>query len=92
MGRFGHMGFDSFWGGGGFMIFFWFIILAAVIYFIVQRSNENNNYSQRDSHFRYNEQQLSSHRDDAEEIARQRYARGEISREEFEEIIRNLTR
>lgn len=89
MGRFGHMGFNSFWGGGGFMMFFWIIILAAVIYFIVQKSNENKNYSQRNNN--YNEQQLSrNHRDSAEETARQRYAKGEISKEEFDEIISNL--
>lgn len=91
MGRFGHMGFNSFWGGGGFMMIFWFIILAAVIYFIVQKSNENKNYSQRNTNPQYNEKNLSSnHRDSAEETARQRYAKGEISKEEFEEIIKNL--
>ena len=91
MGRFGHMGFNSFWGGGGFMMIFWFILMAAVIYFIVQKSNENKNYSQRNDNSRYNDQQLSSnHRDGAEETARQRYAQGEISREEFKEIINNL--
>jgi putative membrane protein len=96
MGRFGHMGFNSFWEGGGFMMIFWVIILAAVIYFIVQKSNENKNYVQRDNRANYtepHEQQLShNHRDGAEETARQRYAKGEISKEEFDEIIRNLRR
>ncbi len=93
MGRFGHMGFNSFFGGGGFMMIFWIIILAAVIYFIVQKSNENKNYSQHDNRSNYNEQQLKSNfRDSAEETARQRYAKGEISKEEFDEIIRNLRR
>jgi len=91
MGRFSHMGFNSFWGGGGFMMIFWVIILAAVIYFIVQRSNENNYKSQDYNRNHYNDQQISDHyRDSAEETARQRYAKGEISKEEFEEIIRNL--
>ena len=91
MGRFGHMGFNSFWEGGGFMMIFWVIILAAVIYFIVQKSNENKNYSQRDNRSHYNDQQLSSkYKDSAEETARQRYAEGELSKEEFEEIIQNL--
>ncbi len=93
MGRFGHMGFNSFFGGGGFMMIVWIIILAAVIYFIVQKSNENKNYSQRKNNYHYNEQQLrSNQRDTAEETARQRYAKGEISKEEFEEIISNLKR
>ena len=93
LGRFGHMGFQSFRGGGGFMMFFWFILLAAVIYFIVQKSNENKNYSQQANLSKYNERQLiSNQRDSAEETARQRYARGEISKEEFEEIINNLQR
>jgi putative membrane protein len=92
MERFGHMGFNSFWGGGGFMMFFWVIILAAVIYFIIQKSNENKNYNQRNNNH-YNNQQLSSnYRDSAEETARLRYAKGEISKEEFDEIIRNLRR
>lgn len=90
MGRFGHMGFNSFWGGGGFMMIFWFVILAAVIYFIVQKSNENKNYRANNGRENYNEQQISSYRDNAEETARQRYAKGEISKEEFEEIIENL--
>ena len=93
MGRFGHMGFNNFWEGGGFMMIFWVIILAAVIYFIVQKSSENKNYSQHDNQSNYNEQRLnSSHKDSAEETARQRYAKGEISKEEFDEIIRNLRR
>jgi putative membrane protein len=90
MGRFGHMGFNSFYGGGGFMMFFWIILIAAVIYFIVQKNNENNNYNQSNRRENYHNQQLSSYKDSAEETARQRYAKGEISKEEFEEIIRNL--
>ena len=91
MGRFGHMGFNRFWGGGGFMMIFWVIILAAVIYFIVQKSNENKNYNRDYNHNHYNEQQINDHRrDSAEETARQRYAKGEISKEEFEEILNNL--
>lgn len=93
MGRFGHMGFSRFWGGGGFMMIFWFILLAAVIYFIVQKNNVNNNNHQDYNRDNYNDQQISpNHRDSAEETARQRYAKGEISKDEFEEIIKNLRR
>ncbi|RCW54611.1 MULTISPECIES: SHOCT domain-containing protein [Halanaerobium] len=93
MGGFGHMGFNNYLGGGGFMMFFWVIILAAVIYFIVQKGNEGKNYNQRNNNSYYNREQIrSDHRDSAEETARQRYAKGEISKDEFDEIIRNLRR
>ncbi len=83
MFRFGHMGMMG-WGGGGFMMFIWIIIAAALIYYIVTNNNksrENNN--QREHH-------ISHEKNQAEEIARQRYAKGEISKEEYNDILRNL--
>ena len=93
MGRFGHMGVDNFWGGGSMMIF-WAILLAAVIYFIVQKSNENKNFSSQGSYSpQYNNHNFDrEYNESAEETARQRYASGEISKDEFEKIIKNLRR
>jgi putative membrane protein len=91
LGRFGHMGYNSLWGGGSFMMFFWFIILAAVIYFIFNKDNKKRYYQERNQRDSYQNHQIAeAGTDQAEEIARERYAKGEISKEEFEEIISNL--
>lgn len=90
MFRFGHMGFMP-WGGGSFMMFFWIIILAFVIYFVVQKSQENK-YRDRRSGFQQREQIDYTKKDKAEEIARERYAKGEITKEELQEILSNLKR
>lgn len=91
MFRYGHMyGHMGFWPGrgGNLMFFIWIIIIGVAVYLLLQRNsnNKNNNYQQDHS---INKQQNSS-QNDAEELARARYARGEISKEEFEEIIATL--
>lgn len=90
MFRFGHMGFMP-WGGGSFMMFFWIIILAFIIYFIVQK-NQENNYRDTRNDFHQREQIDYSRKYKAEEIARERYAKGEITKEELHEILSNLKR
>ncbi|MFW6000778.1 MAG: SHOCT domain-containing protein [Halanaerobium sp.] len=90
MFRFGHMGFMP-WGGGSFMMFFWLIILAFVIYFVVQK-NRGNKYRDRRADYKPREQIDYKQKDKAEEIARERYAEGEISKEELNEILSNLRR
>ncbi len=90
MFRFGHMGFMP-WGGGGFMMFFWIIIIAAVIYFVVKKGQEDK-YNNRRDNFQQREQIDHYKNDKAEEIARERYAKGEISKEELNEILNNLRR
>lgn len=75
---FGHM---MGWGGGIFMMFFWVLIIIGIIYLF---SNRNTNH--RDNSFSYRRESQ------AEEIAKERYARGEITKEELEEILRDLRR
>ena len=68
------------WGGwgmafGGFMMIFWVVVLVALIIFIVRWSTGSpNNISRRN----------------AAEILRQRYARGEIDSNEYEERLQFL--
>jgi len=69
-----HMG----WGwGGGFMMIFWIILIVAVIYWLIRAANRNANQS-------------PSQPESAMDILKKRYARGEISKEEFEERKKDL--
>lgn len=69
-----HMG----WGwGGGFMMFFWIILIAVVAYMFIRSANRNGNPP-------------SSPYESAIDILKKRYARGEISKEEFEERKKDL--
>lgn len=87
--------------GGGFSIIFWIIIIG-VVYYIFKEYSKNNHrkyddhrhsdpgYKGRD-HF--DNRKKTNHKideDSSEEIARQRYAKGEISKEELREILDNL--
>jgi putative membrane protein len=62
--------------GGIFMWLIFAVILVVVIYFI-------NNSKSNESHGRLNKTSL--------DIIKERYAKGEISEEEFEKMKRNLT-
>lgn len=64
-------------GGGGmiFMALFWGVIIVGVIYLIKLMTDKHRSGSQTES---------------AEEILRKRYAKGEISQEEFEKIRKDL--
>jgi putative membrane protein len=67
------------WGwGGGLMMILWIVLLGALIYWIVraaQRNGSGNQLTQPES---------------AIDILKKRYARGEISKEEFEERKKDL--
>lgn len=77
MMRFGHLGMM-----GGYSLLFWLLIIVGVIYLFSNRRNgERNNYH---SDYKYN------HSNHAEEIAKERYAKGEINKEELDEILMNL--
>ena len=65
--------------GGIWMVVFWGAIIALVVWGIKRLTQSGGSGS---SH--------TSHRDPLE-IAKERYAKGEISKEEFEEIKRNLS-
>lgn len=59
------------------MMFFWLIAVIAIVYLFINNMDNKEGYKDRGK--------------SAEEIAGERYARGEISREEYEEILQNLT-
>lgn len=68
------------WGwhgsGGGFMWIFWILVIAALVWFVVFTTRER--------------QDTSSRGKSAREILDQRYARGEIDRDEFEQKKKDL--
>lgn len=60
------------WGwGGGLMMILWIVLLVAIIFWIVRAAQRSGNQS--------------SQSESAMDILKKRYARGEISKEEFEE-------
>ena len=68
-------------GMGWWMLFggiLWLVFLGTVIYFIIYALGGTRSARRPDE-------------DDALEIARRRYARGDITHEEFEQIRRDLT-
>lgn len=71
-------------GMGWWMVFggvFWIIFLVTIVWLLVSLGSPRT----RDDH---GTRPITG--DDAREIARQRYARGEINREEFQQILRDL--
>ncbi len=87
------MGFGQGWGMGGYgihsfggiimMILFWALIIIGIVYLV---RNLTNNYSRNNNDNRRDNKQDNS----AVNIARERYARGEITKEELNEILDNL--
>lgn len=66
------------WGwSGGFMMILWVAITIAIIYWIVSAAKRNGN-------------QPFSQPESALDILKKRYARGEISKEEFEQRKKDL--
>jgi putative membrane protein len=69
------------WFGGIFMILFWILIIIALVFFIrwlVQNTRGGTAYSRTES-------------STALDILKERYARGEIGKQEFEEKKRDLS-
>lgn len=65
------------WGwGGGLMMILWILVLAALIFWIVRVAQRNGNQPYQP--------------ESAIDILKKRYARGEISKEEFEERKKDL--
>ena len=100
------MGFGPGMMGGGFSIIFWIVIIGVVYYFFKeynrsnhQRRDEYRHDDNRHGGPRYKDRSRFDNikeidhevdTDSAKEIARQRYAKGEISKEELREILDNL--
>ncbi len=80
MGGWGHM--MNFWWGGGFMWILFFVVIVVVVYFVLQSVKPTS----RDSSLRETPGETSI------DILKRRYARGEISKEEFEQMKKDLER
>jgi len=63
-------------GGGWFMMTFWWIVVIGVIYLVVKAITRQNSKTEQP--------------ESALEILKKRYARGDISREEFESKKKDL--
>lgn len=64
--------------GGGLMMILWLVLIAVIIYWIIRAANRNAN------------QPPLQQSESAMDILKKRYARGEISKEEFNERKRDL--
>jgi len=69
-----------FWGGFGpiFMIIFWILIIAGIVYFIKWSLGQPGDSS------------VARHGHTPLEILKERYAKGEINKQEFEEKKKDL--
>jgi len=70
------------WGGMWFGWFFGIVILAVVIWAIISLIRNTNNST--------NSQNYLSREENALEILKNRYARGEISKEQFEQMKKDM--
>ena len=88
-GRFGHHHFG--YGGGIFMMILWVVIIIGAIWLIKEVVSDKNDdrryYQEQDERYR---RDSYKDKEPPEEIARKRLAKGEITREEYEEIIETL--
>lgn len=88
---FGHMGMGGFGGsifGWIMMLLFAGLVVTGIVY-LIKNMNKNSDSGRNNSNYR----QIDYKKEDsAREIARQRYAKGEISKEELKEILTNLDR
>lgn len=68
------------WMGGGmwFGWVFWIVIIAIIIWLVVNQSNKNKQNYQ------------PPHQESAMDILKMRYAKGEISKEEFERMKKEI--
>lgn len=88
---FGHMGMRGFGGGifGWIMMFLFAALIVTGIVYLIKNLNKNSNSGRRNDNYN----QVGYKREDsAKEIARNRYAKGEIDKEELNEILSNLNK
>ncbi len=70
---------DGFMGGMWYGWIFWLVILVLIIWVIVSQLNKNKRDTQ------------SPQQESALDILKKRYAKGEITKEEFERMKKDLT-
>jgi putative membrane protein len=68
------------WWGGFFMFLFWALVIAGIVYMVIRLSRNNS----RSGYMSIGE------RDNAINILRERFARGEISQDEYDEKLKTL--
>lgn len=71
-------GFDMWWGGGLLMILFWVVVIALAIWVLRWL-------------FAGSQSQQPATTQSAVDVAKARYARGEISREQYRALIEDLS-
>ncbi len=69
------------WGWGIFMMLFWFVFLVLVAY-VILRVLKGHDHRHTDH----------NHRADPLDIAKERFAKGEITKEEFNELKKELAK
>ena len=68
--------YDGHWFGGGFMWFFWILLIVAIVWAVNTIANNSSN--------------TADSQQTALDILKKRYAQGDIDRDEFEQIKKNL--
>ena len=72
------------WGFGGWMMIFWVLLIVLVVFGLARMGRWHGGGCCSVSHDGHDSQ-------DAVDIARERYARGEISEDEFRKIKKDLS-
>lgn len=93
MGGMGGMGLGFGLTGWLTMVLFWVVIIGAAIWLLAKvfpSGPAGTNGPANSSASTHNNRNRSSSTESAVEIVRQRYARGEISRDEYEQIRQDL--
>ena len=73
-----------FWGGGfWFGWVFWVAIIGLIVYLIVNQGNKNRE-------FHLPPPQMLPHQDSPLDILKKRYAKGEINKEQFEQMKKDI--
>ena len=78
MGGWGHM--MNFWWGGAFMWIVFLIVIVVLVYFVLQSTRPRS----------YDSSLRETPRETSIDILKRRYAKGEISKEEFEQMKKDL--